>query len=834
VQEIFHNALDLDAARRDAFLDEACSNDSELRREVDSLLRAHDEEGLVDNIVVVKPLGEGGMGAVLLAERTGADFTQSVALKLMRPGFVDATLHERFRTEQRILARLEHPGIARLIDGGTTASGQPYYAMEYVAGTNVLDYCDHKRLSVTQRLRLFLDICEPVLIHTTEDRDGVRRTGAWFTPAYASPEQVRGEEASTLSDVYALGVLLYEMLTGHRPYDTDYKKASEIERIVCEQVPVNPSSIVTRPAAIQAADGTTIERRPEELSEARSSTPERLRKRVSGDLDAIVLKALAKEMTTRYPSVQQLADDVRRHMEGQPVSARADTVAYRVRRFVRRHRALVTSSGALVFVLLAYGITVTVQNRRVGRALDQARIEADRSAQLTDLLIGLFESPSPGLARSDSLTAHELLDRGLERVEQMDGRPAAQAQMLHAIGSVHRHLGEYAEAAPLLERALDLRRELHDENHLNVAESLVALADVYRLLNQLPESEALLREALSMERDLLGSEHRLVARTMSELSLTLRDAGDYRAAEPLARGALAMRRRLLGDEHQDVAESVNYLAALLRRLGDYEASEPLYREALTMRRRLYGGDHPEIAESLNNLAVQLMDMGDYGAAEPHYRGALGMYRRLFGDNHPFVATAMGNLGILLSRMDRLDEAEELYRGALAIKRQVYGEEHPEAASALFLIGSLHRRRGDYGTAEPYYRQVLEMRRELLGDEHPAYVGILQGYAGLLREMGQLERAEALYREAIEIGRRTLGDNHPSTATSLHGLGILLRNRGEREEAESHLVEALEIRRRILGDGHSFVAAVARELVALYEDWNRPEQLDRYRPLTVER
>jgi serine/threonine protein kinase len=310
VQEIFHNALDLDTARRDAFLDDACGSDPDLRREVDSLLKAHDEQGLVDDVVaqatrgtvpsteeiadqyrVLKPLGEGGMGDVFLAEREGADFTQNVALKLMRQGFVDATLHERFRTERRILARLEHPGIARLIDGGTTPSGQPYYAMEYVAGTNLLDYCDRNQLSVTHRLRLFLDICEPVqyahqqlvvhrdlkpnnilvsdngrpklldfgiakIIHTTEDRDGTRRTGAWFTPAYASPEQVRGEEASTLSDVYALGVLLYEMLTGHRPYETEYKNASEIQQIVCEHVPTSPSSIVTQPACIRSAAGT--------------------------------------------------------------------------------------------------------------------------------------------------------------------------------------------------------------------------------------------------------------------------------------------------------------------------------------------------------------------------------------------------------------------------------------------------------------------------------------------------------------------------------------------------------------------------------------------------
>jgi serine/threonine-protein kinase len=887
VQEIFHSVLERDLTERETFLADACGNDDDLRHEVVSLLEAHDGKGLVDTIVgqrppltalptteidgqyrILRSLGEGGMGTVYLAERQGAGFTQNVALKLMHEGFVDASLQERFQTEQRILARLEHPGIARLIDGGTTETGQPYYAMEYVAGTNVIDYCDRNRLSVTQRLRLFLDICDPVqyahqqlvvhrdlkptnilvsdrgrpklldfgiakIIHTTEDRDGIRRTGAWFTPAYASPEQVRGEEASTLSDVYALGVLLYELLTGHRPYMVDSRSASEIQRIVCEHIPNRPSSVVTRPAAILPAGGAA-ERRPEELSVARSSTPERLRKRISGDLDAIALRALAKDAIERYPSVQQLADDVRRHLEGKPVSARPDTVAYRMRRFVRRHRALVTSTVALVSILLAYGTTVTVQNRRVGRALEQARIEADRSSQLTDLLIGLFENPSSGLTAADSLTAHELLDRGLERVQQMDGRPAAQAQMLHALGSVHRHLGEYGEATPLFERALELRRGIHREDHQNIAESLVALADVYRLLNRLDDAEALLREALAMERDLVGDEHRLVARTMSELSLTLRDGGAYEAAEPLAREALAMRRRLLGDEHQDVAESVNYLAALLRRMGDYAASEPLYREALTMRQRLYGGDHPEIAESLNNLAVQLDQMGDYGAAEPRYRQALAMYRRLFGENHPFVATAMGNLGILLARMERLDEAEELYRGALAIRRQVFGEEHPEVASGLFLIGSLHRRRQDYEAAEPYYRQVLEMRRKLLGENHPAYIGILQGYGGLLREKGELDRAEPYFWEALAIGRRTLGSDHPSTATSLVGLGTVLRLKGDRPGAEDHLVEALEIRRQLLGDGHRFVTAVARELVVLYEDWNRPEQVDRYHPLTVER
>lgn len=881
VQEIFHDALEREETARDAFLDSACASDVELRQEVMSLIDAHEGDGPVDSLDgeswvpsespgdrvgpyrIVRLLGQGGMGSVYLAEREGDSFTQYVALKLMRSGFADPRLEDRLMSERRILARLEHPGIARLIDGGATTAGQPYFAMEYVEGSAVVDYCDEKRLPIAERLRLFLHVCAAVhyahqqlvvhrdlkpnnilvnsagnpklldfgiakVLDPEEGLEGGTRTAPWITPAYASPEQVRGERASTLSDVYALGILLYELLSGRRPYDVESGSPAEIERIVCRQIPDRPSVLALRGTGAPDRDGDPTSPTSKQRSHSRNTTPERLRRRLAGDLDTIVLKALAKDPARRYSSVEQFAEDIRRHLDGRPVLARPDSLGYRVSKLVQRHRAAAAAAAVILLILVAYGATVTVQNRRVSLALEQARVEADRSTQLTDLLMGLFENP--GTTGGDAQAARELLGQGLARAERMAGRPAAQGQMLAALGQVYFHLGEYDLAAPLLERAIEVQRNTHGDRHINVAESLVALGQVYRLMSRLPESEALFREALETERAILGPTNPRIAKTMGRLSLTLRDAGNYAAAEPLIREALSMQRRLLPEDHPDLAQSVNNLAALLRRMGEFETAEALYREALEMRRRIYEGDHPDLAESLNNLALQLVQSGDPEGAEPLYREAVAMYRRLFGEEHPYVATVTRNLGSVVRRLGDLDEAERLYREALSVARGAHGDEHPEVASGLFALAFVLGDRRDFDDAEPYFRQALEMRRRLLGEEHPIVATSLRGLGAMYRDKGELDSAETVLGEAVRIARKALGDDHVTTASALHELGATLGEQERYADAEPLLLEALDIRRRILGETNSFVTDTARELVNLYESSGRSADAAQYRSL----
>ena len=808
-QDLFHQALDLDPEERAAFLQKVCP-DASLRAEVQALLDADaappsifdtaqertqtlptDVQALsagsdraagvspigrhIGPYRLVREIGRGGMGTVYLARRT--DIDNDVALKLVRGSLAAPETVERFLRERRVLARLKHPNIGRLLDAGMTEEQTPYFVMEYIEGVPLTKYCDQRRLTISKRLALFQRVCQAVhyahqnliihrdlkpanilvtsdgqvklldfgiakLIEEDDDEAGLTRTGMrLMTPEYAAPEQVRGEAATTATDLYALGVLLYELMTGHRPYELRGRSLGEIERIICEEEPARPSAAARRYADYMAAGSSGEAPSSEAIRAVRTRNSDRLRRRLEGDLDVICLKALSKEPSRRYASAEALWEDISRHLTGLPVGARASTVRYRVRKFVQRHRmgVLVTAVFVVAAAVLVGGFTLRLAEER-----DVARTEAEKAEQVSSFLMGLFEASDPSEALGDTLTAYELLERGVARAEALAEEPVVQAQMLSVMGQVYQSLGDYEKAGPLLERALALRR------------------------------------------DVVGDEHVDVATSLKNLAYLLRQKGDYTAAEPLSREALAIYRKLLGDEHPDLAASLNNLAALLRRKGDYAAAEPLFREALSMRRKLLGNEHPHVATSLNNLAFLLRQKGDYAAAEPLFREALAMYRKLLGDEHPDVAASLNNLAALL------------------------------------------RRKGDYAAAEPLFREALSMRRTLLGDEHPHVATSLNNLAVLLREKGNYAAAEPLFREALAMYRKLLGDEHPDVATSLNNLAVLLRQKGDYAAAEPLHLEALTIFQNRLGEAHTRTQEVYEGLAELYTAWGKPDQAARWR------
>lgn len=481
LQELFQVALERGPETRSTWLRQLEETDPGLHADVVSLLAAHEDPGPIARLSpehpstptldrigpyrVLAPLGEGGMATVYLAEREGPDFTQLVALKVSRTGMADSRLADRLRGERRILAGLEHPGIARLVDGGATSAGQPFCAMEFVDGPNLLDFADRQRLPVAQRLRLFLEVCAAVhyahqqlvvhrdlkpsnilvgpegraklldfgiakLLDAAGEVDPAIRathTAAWFTPAYASPEQIRGEPVTTLTDVYALGIVLYQLLTGARPYDVDGRSPAEVERIVCERLPDLPSVAAARsPAAI---------------AQARRTSPERLRRLLVGDLDTIVLKALAKEPARRYASVEQLAEDLRRYLDGHPILARPDRLRYRAGKFVRRHRTAVAAASLAALSLIG-GIAATAwqaararrERDRAARALTETKQALSQSEDVTDFLVGLFRSSDPSVTAGNAAAARELLRRGVSQANGLAGQPAVQARVLGRAG----------------------------------------------------------------------------------------------------------------------------------------------------------------------------------------------------------------------------------------------------------------------------------------------------------------------------------------------------------------------------------------------------------------
>lgn len=850
---VFDAALDLPTDERAAFVDGACAGDPELHAAVSRLLRAHERAAeflvapaidlaapllgdpacalgnrvlpppeRVGSFRIVREVGRGGMGAVYLAERDDAQFRQRVALKLVRADPGTEYLVQRFLEERQILASLEHPHIARLLDGGITPEGLPFFAMEYVEGAPIDRYCDARQLGVDERLKLFLDVCDAVqyahrnlVVHrdlkpsnilVTEPAKPVPETseaeaggqvklldfgiaklldpgraasvgstiiGArMLTPAYASPEQIRGETVTTASDVYTLGVLLYELLTGCHPAGAPDGPPHEVERRILEQEPERPSAAATRSAGPAAARGTS---------------PERLRRRLRGDLDTIVLQALRKEPERRYATAEQLAADVRRHLAGLPVGARRDTWGYRAGKFIRRNRLAVAAGGAFVLLLIAASAVTTVQAARIRAQAERISQENEKTEQVAALLTELFTVSDPDRARGRTVTARELLDRGAERVErELAGQPEVEARMLDAMGVAYRGLGAYDSAKTLLERGLAIRRRLHDGDHADIAATTYNLASV------------------------------------------LRFRGDFEPAEALFRDALAMRRRLFGAEHPTVVESLNGLGFVLRGRGADAEAESIYREALAGGRRVYTGPHLQVADALNGLGSTLSDQGRYDDAVDAFREALQMYRALVGEDHPETGIVLLNLGRTLARKGESAEAEVFLRRAVEASRRVQGDRHPVYALNLTLLADALRVRGKLDEAEALYRRALEIQREVLPPKHANTASTLLGLGRLLMDRNRDGEAEPMLREALAIREEALVANHWGTEIARSVLGSCLSGLGHHAEAEPLLLEGVAHLRSALGIRDARTQRALRHLVNHYERVDRPEQAAPYR------
>jgi serine/threonine-protein kinase len=880
LEALFEAALRKPRSERTAFVRVSCPDDRELREELLSLLRSHDQaetEGflgeeafpvapsppagssLLSRFIgpyrLLRTLGRGGMGEVYLGVRE-EPFKQYVAVKILRYVSGGAEAAQRFEMERQILASLSHRNIARLVDGGTSwmeaEADRPdlsYLAMEYVDGLPITDYSDRHRLPVDGRLELFLQVCDAVhyahqnlVVHrdlkpsnilVTESRDvklldfgvakllnpvmfglqvpATRTLFRMMTPNYASPEQVRGENVTTASDVYSLGVILYEMLSGHRPYSISTSSPGEIERIVCLDEPAPPS---LRVGSDELADGTAEPVTPAAVAKARSATPERLRRRLSGDLDNIVMKALRKEPHLRYSSVEMFAVDVSRHLAGMPVEARRSTVLYRGRKFFDRHRMGVVLSALIAVLLLAGGMAVLWQARLARSERDRARELLARSEAVSGFLMGLFEASDPDESRGDTLSSYELLDRGVRRAEELSDLPRTQAELLSVVGSVYMSLGQFETAEPILERALSLRRQVLGESHADVAASLNQLA--YLLDNQAryARAEELYREALAMRRSLPG-EDLAEAESLNDLAGLLRRRGRAGEALPLAEEALRVYREHLSSEDVLIAESLNNLGLISQELGFYDSAMEYFRDALTMNRRLLGEGHPDVAINLSNIAYLLRRQGDYDAAEPFAREAVALRRSVYGDTHPRLALSLHNLGSLLHEKGDLAGADSLYREALAMRRLALGSEHPRVAESLNGLALLLSEQGRHAEAEEMMSQSLAMRRRLLGPRHPDIAYSLNNMAVVLRRKGDLPAAQMLVEESLVLRREVLGERHPGVGRALQSLASILRERGEAGRARDLLSEALSIYEETMGE-ESIRAAEVREALALLD------------------
>ena len=708
IDSLFAAALERPAGERDAFLAAACQGDAELLREVEELLAADQEsatflerpagellgfvpelEGRLGPYRLLRRLGDGGMGTVYLARREDEHYERDVAIKVIRSGVQSPEALHRFFAERQILARLEHPNIARLYDGGSTEDGRPYLVMELVEGVPVDEYCDAHQLSIDQRLDLFRRICSAVqyahqnlLVHRDLKPANILVTAAgepklldfgiakrlepgastvpnmtqtglrMMTPVYASPEQVRGEAIATTSDVYALGVLLYELLAGRSPYRVVNGLPHEIERAICEQEPERPSVALFR--AVAGAPS------PEEIARSRGTRPHGLQRRLRGDLDNIVLMALRKEPLRRYGSAAQLARDLESHLQSLPVMARPDTLPYRARKFVRRHRAGVAAAAVVVLLVAGFIGSLIVQGRRIAQERDKARYS------LT-FLLDTFKDADPYHTKGERLTADEIMTRGSERISRdLSGQPDVQAALMDAIGEVERGLGRYDRAEPLLERALALRSATFGPSSPEAADSLEHLGRLKQDRSAYAEAEELLRRALEIKRNRLGDRRLETAKTLNQLGELLVAKGRPTEAEKLHREALSIAMRVEGAVGPTVAESLLSLAKAKKALGNYAAAERIARQALVVEHRILGPQDPALYRFQTNIGEVLIDAGKFKEAEGLLRASLRAQRRILGPEHPDLAMTLTHLATALCRPGRRAESEAVHREALAV------------------------------------------------------------------------------------------------------------------------------------------------------------------------
>jgi serine/threonine-protein kinase len=762
VGHLLDAALDLEPNDREDFLDRACAGHPEVRAAVDRMLRdCAESEGFLEGepaptyatpVVaallagdsqhmpsrdgrrigpyrLVREAGHGGMGVVYLAERADEQYLGRVALKLMRGGpwlTADDHLTRRFVEERQILASLEHPGIARLLDGGVTGDGLPWFAMEYVDGTPIDRYCDEHRLTIDERIALFCDVCDAVafahrnlvvhrdlkpsnLLVTAERRvklldfgiakllapmdGGADEPGAdpatrtvfrALTPEYASPEQARGDRVGTASDVYSLGVILHELLTGSRPNVTDHR------------TPVD---------ARQASD-------------ARGTTPERLRRALRGDLEAITLAAVRAEPERRYPSGDQLAADLRRYLVGLPVIARRDGRAYRAGKFIRRHRAGVAASVAAAIVLVAFSVVTAIQSDQLREQATRITVERDRAQQVSTFLVGLFRSADPFAGSGPRTTVREVLDSGAAHLDRdLSHQPEVRAELLRAMGLSYMSLGLAREARTLLERAVAIPQQAVNEGEPHSISARHSLAQVLQELGEYAAAESLYRDVLAWRRSAQPS-GRYLPRALSTLATVVSAQGRYAEAESLVREALTLDSAIRPFDPRMLSQSLNNLGNILHRQRRAVEAEAVHREAYVMRRDGLGADHPETANSLVNLAAALSDQRRFDEADSLYRQALSFKRVRLGPDHVDVATDESGYARMLFLWGNARAAEGLYRHAIETHRRSRPDGHPRTAVAMLGLGELLLARGDPRAAEPYLREAARSFRSALPPSHP--------------------------------------------------------------------------------------------------------------------
>ena len=853
LDSLFHEALEQPKSSLDGFIERVRLNHPDIVNELVTMLDSHERAGafltntahglmtinpgdIIGSWRILKEIGRGGMSTVYQAERNDGLFERTVAIKFMHGFMPGSDLSARMQAEQRILARLNHPNIATLVDAGVNESGRPFFILEYIDGKPITQYCDDQNLNIDQRLQLFDQVCKAVQFahqHLIVHRDlkpsnilvdtngtvklldfGIAkfldddqefdtpktRTGLYLmTPEYASPEQVLGNEITTTSDVYALGMLLCELLTGSLPYTLTDRNPIELGKIISQTKPTKPSTLITQGADLEAR---------KRILQHRRSSHDQLKRRLKGDLDTIVLTALRKEPERRYGSVELLNQDIQRYRNHLPIAARPEQTSYRIGKFIQRHRI-----GVSIAALFAISLIGTA-SIAVWQAL-QAEDQRTKALMVVDVLEDMLSSPNPFEDGRD-VRVVDILDRTADILEtDFASYPDVQASVRHTLGITYRELGLYEEASTELWSSLRLRNELYGTTHEDVSDTQGQLGILEMKRGNYETADSLFTIALATDRKLFGNKHIRIAARLNDIGSLRWETGDYESAETMMREAIKMEEDLRGSNHQELAKGLGNLGILLAVTGNNDEALQLHERELNILRSNYDENHPGIPQALSHIGIILDDLERHEESKAIHEEALEMFRRIKGDEHPDVAYAMNNLATVMSDLGDIEGSIAMQEASIAIYEKALGSNHPNVGIQYNNLAAAKRQQGDIDGAEAGYRKAVAIWTEAFSPDHPYIAFGHSSLGAVLISQKRYNEALLVLNDAYRIRVDLLPDDSADRANTRSLLGYCLFKMGRSDEGEQHMKSAYETLIAAVGKEHRISLAAAERLDEFY-------------------